>query len=135
LIIGSKVVAKANECNLKVVKEIEEASFETFRDILASGEKEQILQFFAKADLIKGEKGFNFSDMYWLLENKEMFTQITEILRERKIWDQLTWQYAFKHRDEKAIKECLQRNNHILHTVGTFFETSLIKCDPSISGF
>lgn len=66
-------MAKANECNLKVVKEIEEASFETFRDILASGNKDAILSFMREADLIKGEKQFNFDDMYWLLDNKTMF--------------------------------------------------------------
>jgi len=43
--IGNKVVAKANECILNVVKEIQEVSFETFRDILASGDKEAILKF------------------------------------------------------------------------------------------
>ena len=86
--IGNKVVAKANECTLKVVTEIEEASFETFRDILASGNKEAILTFLREADLIKGDKQFTFYDMYWLLDDKKMFTSIIEILRERKIYDE-----------------------------------------------
>jgi hypothetical protein len=82
------------------VKEIEEVSFETFRDILASGDEDAILRFLSEANLISGEKGFNFSDMYWMLQEKEMFKKITDIFRARKVFDQLTWQYAFKHHDE-----------------------------------
>lgn len=85
--IGDKVVAKANECTLKVVKEIEEVSFETFRDILASGDKNAIFKFIKEANLIAGDKGFNFSDMYWLMQDKDTFQKVTNILRSRRIYD------------------------------------------------
>ena len=98
--IGNKVVAKANECVLNVVKEIQEVSFETFRDILASGDKAAILKFIKEANLVAGDKGFNFSDMYWLMAEKDMFKEITNILWTRKIYDSLLWNYAFKHHDE-----------------------------------
>lgn len=73
-------MAKANECILNVVKEIQEVSFETFRDILASGDKAAILKFIKESNLIAGEKGFNFSDMYWLMAEKDMFVEVTKIL-------------------------------------------------------
>ena len=103
--IAGKVVSKANACTLKVVKELEESSFETFRDILASGDKEAILKFLSTANLWKGEKGFQFSDMYWLLQDKKMFIEIIHTLRSRKIYDQESWNYAFKHYDFESIKE------------------------------
>jgi hypothetical protein len=105
--IDGKVVAKANECVLKVVKEIEEMSFETFRDILASGDKTAIFKFIAEANLVAGEKGFNFNDMYWLAEDKENFKRITDILRARRLFDQGVWNYAFLHKDELTIREVL----------------------------
>ena len=76
-------MAKANECILNVVKEIQEVSFETFRDILASGDKAAILKFIKESNLIAGEKGFNFSDMYWLMQDKDTFQKVTNILRSR----------------------------------------------------
>jgi len=51
-----------------------EVSFETFRDILASGENDAILNFLNTANLAKGEKGFSFGDILWLLKDKKMFT-------------------------------------------------------------
>jgi len=105
--IGDKVVAKANECTLKVVKEIEEVSFETFRDILASGDKNAIFKFIKEANLIAGDKGFNFSDMYWLMQDKENFKKVTDILRSRRIYDNLLWNYSFHHKDDQTVREVL----------------------------
>ena len=66
--IGDKVVAKAQACELKVVREIQEASFETFRDILSSGDEAAILKFMNEGNLVNQEKGFSWDDMYWLLQ-------------------------------------------------------------------
>ena len=133
--INGKVVAKANECTLKVVKEIEEVSFETFRDILASGDKATILKFVKEANLIAGDKGFNFSDMYWLMQDKEMFKQVTDILRSRRIYDGLLWNYAITHKDEKTLHEILQKHTDVQRILGTFFESGLVKCSERSSGF
>jgi len=67
---------------LKVVANRKEVSFATFRDILASGENDAILDFLNTANLQKGEKGFSFGDILWLLKEKHMFKSITDILRE-----------------------------------------------------
>ena len=106
-------MAKANECILNVVKEIQEVSFETFRDILASGDKAAILKFIKESNLIAGEKGFNFSDMYWLMAEKDMFIEVTKILRSRRIFDGLLWNYALHHKDELTIKEVLQKHSEV----------------------
>jgi len=49
--IGDKVVAVSNKCDLKVVANRKEVSFATFRDILASGENDAILDFLNTANL------------------------------------------------------------------------------------
>ncbi len=71
--IGDKVVSVANKTDLKVVSQRKEVSFETFRDILASGDNGAILNFLNTANLLKGEKGFNFSDLLWLLNDEKIF--------------------------------------------------------------
>ena len=78
--IGDKVVSVANKVELKVVANRKEVSFETFRDILASGDNQAILNFLNTANLQKGEKGYSPGDLLWLLKDKAMFISITDIL-------------------------------------------------------
>jgi hypothetical protein len=128
--IGDKVVSVSNKCDLKVVSQRKEVSFETFRDILASGENEAILNFLNTANLAKGEKGFNFGDVLWLLKDKQMFTNITDILRERRYFDTLIWNYGFYHKDIKTIREALAMNVNFVKRIGTFFKSELVTCTP-----
>ena len=132
---NGKVVARAAPCRLKVVTEATEVSFETFRDILASQDKDAILNFLSTANLLKGEKGFNFNDMYWLLDDKEMFVLITDILRRRKIYNNQVWGYGFKHENVLAIKEFLARNEHIRRSAGIYLDTDLLQVSPETENF
>ena len=60
-----------------------------------------------------GEKGFNFSDMYWLMSDKEMFVEVTKILRSRWIFDGLLWNYSVHHKDENTLREVLQKHAEV----------------------
>lgn len=100
----------SNKVDLKVVSQRKEVSFETFRDILASADNEAILNFLNTANLLKGDKGFNFGDMLWLLKDKSLFIKITDVLRSRRYYDQLVWNYSFFHKDMKTMRECLAMN-------------------------
>ena len=133
--IGEKVVAVANECKFEVVKERQEISNETFRDILLSGNNKAIIEFLTTANLYKGDKGFNFSDILWMLKDKEFFIEVTDTLRNRRIYDDLVWKYGFYHRDPNTIQESIMRNNAILTQAGVFFESSLIRCSPETNNF
>jgi hypothetical protein len=125
--IEDKVIAVANKCTFKVCLERTEDSFETFRDILISGNHKEIFTFLQTKNLLKGEKGFRFSDMYWMLDDPKFCLKVIEILRERRIFDGTTWQYGFKHKDEKAIKEYLVSSDvDFTKRLGNYFESSLI---------
>jgi hypothetical protein len=131
--IGEKVVAVANECKFKVVEERTVISDETFKDILLSGDRQAIINFLSTANLHKGDKGFNFNHIYWLLNDRDFYLQVIETLRDRKIYDFQTWAYSFKHFDEVSIKEFLMLQGSVLIQTGTFFKSSLIECSPESS--
>ena len=133
--IENKVVAVANECKFEVVEERTEVSNETFRDIMLSGDNDSIIEFLATANLYKGEKGFNFSDILWMLKDKDFFLRVTDTLRNRKIYDDLIWKYSLHHKDYQTMKESIMKNNVLLPQTGTFFESDLIKCSPATSNF
>ena len=131
--IGEKVIAVANKCDFKVCVEQQEDSYETFRDILISGDKKVILEFLKTKNLFKNEHGFNFSDLYWMLEDKDFCLKVIDVLRERRIYDSGVWSYAFKHYDINGIKERIMSDKNFITRTGTFFETSLIKMFTRIS--
>jgi hypothetical protein len=55
---------------LKVVRVHSVAKKETFRDIVQGGYKEDVLEFLRKENILRGDKGFSFSDMLWMLKDK-----------------------------------------------------------------
>ena len=133
--INDKVIAVANKCKFKVWIERQVDSFETFKDILVSDDLDKVLEFLASANLLKNEKGFNFSDMLWLLSDKSTYLKVVEILRDRRIFEKSVWDYAYMHRDTESIKEAIRQNETFMTRIGTFFETSLIKWTPKTAQF
>ena len=73
---------------LKVVKRLSVARKETFKDILQSPTlNEEVLEFLKTKNLLKGEMGFAFYDMLWMLRDKVFFKKVLEVLRQRHIFD------------------------------------------------
>jgi hypothetical protein len=91
------VVAKSAINSFKVVKEVTKISLETFKDILSSGSQEKILDFLRTMNLLKGEKGFSFNDILWLLKDKAFYTECMKILKQRKIFDSKVYSFGLHH--------------------------------------
>jgi hypothetical protein len=111
---GGKVIARASQISglplqLRVVKKFTIAKMETFRDIMASANRnEEVLKFLRTKNLHKGELGFSFSDMLWMLRDKVFFRKALEVLRDRMIYDDNVWSYSMYHKDEElACREYL----------------------------
>ena len=112
----SKVIARASQLDgkpltLKVVKKFTVAKMETFRDIMSSSganRNEEVLKFLKSKNLHKGDMGFQFYDMLWMLRDKVFFKKALEILRERMIYEESVWGYSFHHKDDElACREYL----------------------------
>ena len=119
-----KITARAAVNTLNVVKTLSVSKKETFRDILQTGSKDDILEFLRKFNLLKSEKGFSFNDLLWMMKDKAFFKKVLEILRERYIFNSEIWSFAFYHKDDElAVKEYLARLNpyNIINNLGTFF--------------
>jgi len=115
--LEGKVIAKASQIDgqplkLKVVKRFTIAKMETFRDIMASPNRnEEVLKFLQTKNLRKGEMGFSFYEMLWMLRDKVFFKKVIEILRDRMIYDEQIWDYSFYHKDDElACREYLMNS-------------------------
>jgi hypothetical protein len=100
--------------NLKAVSKLSVAKKETFMDILQIGDsnqrQEEVLEFLRVRNLLKGERGFNFGMMLWLLKaDRAFFKKVLAVLRARLIYSEQVWAYAFYHAgsDEQACREYL----------------------------
>lgn len=97
--MGEKVVATAKTCTFNVVDELSEITFEMFSDYIQSGDVDKICEFLETANLTEGEKGFKFSDIFWMLKDKKLYYRVINILRSRMIYDNTVWSYGFYYND------------------------------------
>jgi acetone carboxylase gamma subunit len=90
------------------------AKKETFLDIMQSDNRnEDVLEFLKTHNLLKGEKGFTFHQMLWMLKDKAFFIQVLAVLKERLIYNDQVWSYAVFHRlveDEATLREYIMNN-------------------------
>jgi len=111
-----KIIARANHgqnaVKLRVVKKLSVAKKETFRDVMQSPTRnDDVIEFLKNMNLLKGEKGFAFHEMYWMLKDKAFYKRALAVLRDRMIYDDGVWSYSFYHRDdEQACREYLMRS-------------------------
>ena len=54
-----------------------------FSDLIEVGTKEEILDYLRASNLFVTNKGFSFSKILWLCENKDFWLECIKILRER----------------------------------------------------
>ena len=81
-----------------VNQELTKNNLETMDEILTKGSKADILNFIQTKN-IQNPKIFNFSDIYYLLPDKEFYSNVLTILRKKKIFDYTTWTFAVYHAD------------------------------------
>ena len=78
-----KVVARSQTHSLRVVQRLSVSKKETFRDILQTGSKADVLDFLGAHNLLKSEKGFSVNDMLWMLKDSSFFLSVVEVLRRK----------------------------------------------------
>jgi hypothetical protein len=112
LAIDGVVVAKSQVVTLKVINECDRTIYnkEQFSDLLATSSNKDILQFLETKNLLANEKGFSFNQILWMLQDKSFYLECVLILRNRKIYSDEVWQYAYHHKDVQSIKEHLSFN-------------------------
>ena len=106
----SKVVAIGKNATINVKTEKTYATLETLNAVLTQGSKDDILNF-TRTKNIWNHKVFDFNAVYWLLQDKDFFLQFIQILRERKHFNSVVWQFGFKHNDAQTIREYLASNS------------------------
>lgn len=119
---------------MQVVKSRRITKIETFNDLLIAGTQEEILNYLKTQSLYSYKKGFSFTSMLYLLKEKTFFDQVIQILRQRCIYEEEVWQYAFYHKeDTELMREALSITKQafkLISKIGYYFESGLLSSEP-----
>ena len=132
--IDQVVVAKGNQNVLLVEATKRIIDIQSFDDLLAAGSNKDILKFLQTENLNSSKLNFRFESMLYLLKDKEFFSAVIKILRERSIYNAKVWQFAFFHQeDDELMRECLLLNkgNASFINIGTHFKSSLLEINDA----
>ena len=104
----------------------------------SANRNEDVLEFLRTQNLLKGEKGFGFYLMLWMLRDKAFFKKVIEVLRERFIYDESVWMYGFYHKDDwRVCREYLMNTDthYLSRLLGASFKSKLIEIEFSDKEF
>lgn len=105
IIKGSKIIASANIAKTFDVKEsLTVKKTDTIVDILSTGSIDDIIEFVRTKNILNTNI-FQFDQIYWLLKNKDFYSKLIDVLRERGVYDNCVWSFSLYHGDAAAFKE------------------------------
>lgn len=119
--------------NLEVKLEQTQKEMNTIKDVLAVGNKEDIIKFMKEQDLVNAEI-FSFDSIYWLLKDPEFYREVISILKERFMFDPTVWSFSIMHGDYEIFSEFLkyQYEKSGINTAGfkiSYLKNSIIEVD------
>ena len=129
-----QVTVRGGKTKITVVNSRRLGKIESFLEIIHAGSKADILNYLRTRNLHKAD--FNCDHMLHLLKDREFFTQVIQILREKCLYFPQVWEYALYHRDDtKLIAEWLKKasNNNLQRFVGPCFKSGLVETDDSLN--
>ena len=66
---------------------------DSISEILLSGNKKDILNYLDTKNL-QNRNIFKFEDIYWLFKDKDFYLSAIQILRNRLIFDEVSWSFS-----------------------------------------
>ncbi|CCW71629.1 unnamed protein product [Phytomonas sp. Hart1] len=80
---------------------------DTISNVISNGSKADILSFMENHNLHQADR-FQFRAIYWLLNNKQFYTDVIALLRRKLVFDDMVWSFSIKHGDFETFAEYLQ---------------------------
>jgi hypothetical protein len=106
---GCLVTTATGVDTLKVVRTRQMPELKTITDILSMGNKNDILQFLEKENLHNADI-FQFSNIYWLLDDEQFYNSVISLLKKKFIYDETVWSFSIKHGDYASFVEYLNNS-------------------------
>ncbi|KRX08037.1 hypothetical protein PPERSA_06215 [Pseudocohnilembus persalinus] len=129
-----QVYSVAKDYEFEVQKELKVEKLDTINQILTKGDKEDILKFIEQKNILNPQL-FNFSDIYHLLSDKDFYTKLIKILKQKRIYNHTVFSYSIYHNDRETLREFLNTPTEKakINKIFKFIESDLIKLPRNFS--
>ena len=77
------------------------------------GNKEDIINFIKQKNILN-KKILDFSQIYWLLNDKVFYKQLINTLKQKGLYNNIIWSFCFYHKDFETYKEFVQYEKNLL---------------------
>lgn len=122
--LQGKVVASAQASVITVRESYQVDTLQSFRDIAAAGNKDQVIEYLRKHGI--QSSAFDVTQCFWMLNDKEFYTQITQLYREYHEFNQSIWAFACKHEDWQGFIELIRSSRYMKNDIGPYFTCNII---------
>ena len=79
----------------------------TLNDALRSGSIDKVEEFLKERNL-RDSNVFDINQLLGLLRNKDFYTRIVKVLKQKGFYDKNVWKYSLHHNEESEIREYLR---------------------------
>eukprot|EP01022_Parablepharisma_sp_SALTPOND_P009836 TRINITY_DN1405_c2_g1_i1.p1 TRINITY_DN1405_c2_g1~~TRINITY_DN1405_c2_g1_i1.p1 ORF type:complete len:2260 (-),score=324.93 TRINITY_DN1405_c2_g1_i1:695-7474(-) len=128
--VGDTVIATSPAGVLNVVVTRTKFSEESFKDVLATGNKTMILNFLRDKP-IESIPGFDWNQLNWLMLDLGFYKDLIKLLKEQHRYVLHVWSFSLYHKhDENLLQEYFNSRNDIKLQFGSWFNSYLmsVKC-------
>lgn len=121
----SIVIASAEPTAFKVTDEPATIDKTTWRYVSQNSSDNEVIEFLKATNI----KEHELSMIYFRLRNKTFFTQLTQLLSERFIFDDVVWSYSIFHENKNRLKEYIAFTS-LPENVGRYLDTAVLTVNP-----
>ncbi|GLE04547.1 hypothetical protein PINS_up013502 [Pythium insidiosum] len=128
--LNGEVVARATqdaECTpIKVVQQATIVDLTSWTDVATRGSIADVIAFLSNEKTVRA---FDLSVLYWRCQDVSFYSGMVNYLRQRMVFDEGVWKYAFVHGDVSGIRELCASSDALRRVVGSGIRTSLLLRD------
>ncbi|GLE08669.1 hypothetical protein PINS_up019984 [Pythium insidiosum] len=128
--LNGEVVARATqdaECTpIKVVPLATIVDLTSWTDVATRGSIADVIAFLSNEKTVRA---FDLSVLYWRCQDVSFYSGMVNYLRQRMVFDEGVWKYAFVHGDVSGIRELCASSDALRRIVGSGIRTSLLLRD------
>ena len=130
--INDLVIAKSGVKTYEVISNIQLSKEEisSIDDVLDQGNKKEILKFIKNSQVIKEE---DLEKIYWMLNDKDFYNQLINILKNKFIFNEDIWEYSSYNEDIDTLQEYIynHKDKKIFNSIGHEIDFIFLKLDKT----
>ena len=121
-----RVIAAVEPVTLKVVTEPSRVDLASWAHVSQNGTRGEVLEFLRKHNIL----AVDLVRIAFRMKDQAFFAELTQLLRERHVYNNTLWAYALLHDDKVAIHEYLRHADAFVKQCGSVLASPLLVIDP-----